>query len=128
MFAPAQFFDLPDAQKLSSKSFERYDSGVRLVDSESFDGDYALRREVAYELFYIDEQRDLQPRGDPLQPDLLAFQSRALQGAIASSPLSHAANGKSALAPAAVLVAQEAYAVVNASDLRLAGAQAQAPS
>jgi hypothetical protein len=83
---------------------------------------------VAYELFYIDDKRDLHPRGDLLQPDLLAFQSRALQGAIASSPLSQARNGKSALAPAAVQVVQEAYAVVNASDLRLADADAQATS
>jgi hypothetical protein len=128
LFAPAQFFELADAQKLASKSFERYDSGVRLVDSESFDGDYALRREVAYELFYIDAQRDLHPQGDLVQPDFLAFHSRALQGAIASSPLSHARNGKSALAPAAVQVVQEAYAVVNAGDLRPAVADGQASS
>jgi hypothetical protein len=83
---------------------------------------------VAYELFYIDEQRDLHPRGDPQQPDFLSFQSRALQGAIASSPLSHAKNGKSALAPAAIQVVQEAFAVVNANDLRLADAGTQATS
>jgi hypothetical protein len=98
------------------------------VDAESFDGDYAVRREVAYELFYIDAQRDLQPRGEFLPPDPLAFHSRALQGAIAGSPLSHARNGKSALAPAAVQVVQEAYAVVNAGDLRLVEAGAQVDS
>jgi hypothetical protein len=120
LFAPAQFFELSDTQKLSSKSFERYDSGVKLVDSEAFDGDYAVRRQVAYELFYIDEQRDLRPRGDPLPPDVLMFHSLALRGAIANSPLSHARNGKSVLAPEAVQVSQEGFAVVNASDLRKA--------
>ena len=84
LFAPAQFFELSDAQKLSSKSFERYESGVKLVDSESLDSDYAVRREVAYELFYIDDQRDLQPQGKPLQPDILTFHTWALQGAIAA--------------------------------------------
>ena len=32
-FAPAQFFEMSDAEKLSSKSFERYDSGVRITAS-----------------------------------------------------------------------------------------------
>jgi hypothetical protein len=126
LFAPAQFFELSDAQKLSSKSFERYVSGVKLVDSEEFAGEYAIRREVAYEMFYIDEQRDLAPQGKPVRPDFLSFHSWALQGAVANSPLSQARNGRSALAPGAVQVSQEGFAVVNASNLRpVAGAQAE---
>lgn len=128
LFAPGQFFELSDAQKLSSKSFERYGSGVKLVDSEEFAGEYAVRREVAYELFYIDEQRDLVPQGKPVRPDLLSFNSWTLQGAVASSPLSQSRNGKSALAPGAVQVSQEGFAVVNASDLRPVAAVAQAES
>jgi hypothetical protein len=117
LFAPGQYFELTDAQKLSSKSFERYESGVRLVDSERLEGDYAVRREVAYELYYLDDQRELQPRGKLLQPDVLTFQTWALRGAIAESPLSHARNGKSELAPGEVRVSQEGFAVVKASDL-----------
>ncbi|MCL4298420.1 MAG: hypothetical protein KJ077_21975 [Anaerolineae bacterium] len=128
LFAPAQFFEMSDAQKLSSQSFERYDSGVKLVDSEALDGDYAVRRVVTYELFYIDEQRALLQQPEPHMPDLLAFEGWALSGAIANSPLSHARNGRSALAPEAVQVDQEAYAVVNASDLRLAEAGTLAAS
>jgi hypothetical protein len=128
MFAPAQFFDLSDAQKLASKSFERYDSGVKLVDSEAFAGDYAVRRGVAYELFYIDEQRNLLRQPEFQLPDFLAFDQWATLGAIANSPLSHARRGPSALAPGAVQVSQEAYAVVNASDLRLAAADTLAAS
>jgi hypothetical protein len=51
-----------------------------------------------------------------------------LQGAIADSPLSHARNAKSALAPGAVQVNQEGFAVVNASDLRQATPGMQATS
>ena len=119
MFAPAQFFELSDAQKLSSKSFERYDSGVKLVDSEALDANYALQRKVAYELFYIDEQRNLVPQGTLVLPDFNAFDHWTTKGAIASSPLSFAKTGKSLLAPQEVVLAQEAFAVVNASDLRL---------
>jgi hypothetical protein len=120
MFAPAQFFELSDAQKLSSKSFERYDSGVKLVDSEALDANYALRREVAYELFYIDEQRNLVRQGEPVKPDFQGFEHWTTRGAIANSSLSFAKKGKSALSPQEVYIAQEAYAVVNAGDLRLA--------
>jgi hypothetical protein len=127
-FGPAEFFELTDAQKLASKSFERYQSGVKLVDSEAFDAQYAVRREVAYELSYIDEQRNLVPRGEPLRPDFLVFHSWAVLGAVAASPLSQARNGKSALAPGAVQVRQEGFAVVRASDLRPVQDGAQAAS
>jgi len=118
LFAPAQFFELEDAQKLAGKSFERYPSGVKLADSESFSGEYALRREVDYELVYIDRQRDLHPRGERLKPDFLAFHAWALMGAVAGSPLSQARTGRSALAPEAVRVRQEGFVVVRAGDLR----------
>jgi hypothetical protein len=127
-FAPADFFELTDAKKLSSKSFERYDSGVKLADSEASDGEYAVRRNVAYELFYVDAQRDLVSQGKPLRPDFLTFHSWAVRGAVAASPLSQARNGTSALAPGAVQVSQEGFAVVRASDLQPVAAEARAAS
>ena len=117
-FAPAQFFDLSDSQKLSSKSFERYASGVKLVDSEKLAADHAVRRVVEYDLHIIDAQREQTPRRKLILPDLMSFEQWAVGGAIASSPLSYARNRQSALAPGAVQVEQEKYAVVNTSDLR----------
>ena len=128
LFAPAQFFDLTDAQKLSSKSFERYDGGVKLKDSEELEGEYAVRRVVSYELKYIDAQRSLRPKREKLQPDFTAFRSWALSGAVAHSPLSQASSGKSALAPGAVRVGQEAFVVVSAGDLRPVGGGGAASS
>ena len=48
-----------------------------------------------------------------------AFNSWTLQGAIAQSELSFARNRKSSLAPEAVLVTQESFAIVNTGDLQL---------
>jgi len=127
-FAPAQFFEKSDSQKLSGKSFEQYDAGVKFDQSEEMDSDYAASRVVEYELFYIDAQRSLNRWRALLQPDLAAFNTWATQGAIANSPLSHARNAKSALSPDAVAVAQEAFVVVNVNDLRPANGQAQAAS
>jgi hypothetical protein len=127
-FAPAEFFELTDAQKLSSKSFERYPSGVKLADSEAFAGEYAVRREVTYELSYIDAQRDLVPQAAPVRPDFLAFHSWALHGAVADSPLSQARNGVSALVPGKVQVSQEGFVVVKTADLRPVAGEAQVAS
>ncbi len=118
-FAPAQFFEKTDSEKISSKSFEKYDSGIRIVDSEKLDSDYYAKRDVGYELFYIDSQRDqlLALWPDFLAPDAVAFNSWAVKGAISNSDLSFSKNRKSALAPDEVSVGQERFAVVNTSDL-----------
>ena len=57
-FAPAQFFDLTDEEKLTSASFKNFDSGIRVGDAERLHTGYAAAREVKYELKYIDSQRD----------------------------------------------------------------------
>jgi hypothetical protein len=120
-FAPAQFFEKTDSEKLSSKSFEKYDSGIKIISSEKLIADYYARRDVEYELFYIDSQRDqlLALWPDFLAPDAVAFNSWAVKGAIANSDLSFAKNAKSALAPDEVTVGQENFAVVNTSDLTI---------
>jgi hypothetical protein len=119
-FAPAQFFEKSDTQKLASKSFEHYDSGVKLSQTEEMTASYAVQRPVEYELFYIDKQRNqrLQRWPNLIAPDLSAFNALSSQGAVAKSPLSHASMVKSALAPDTVQVSQEQFVVVNISDLR----------
>ncbi|MCZ6820654.1 MAG: hypothetical protein O7G31_14375, partial [Calditrichaeota bacterium] len=122
-FAPAQFFEKTDSEKLASPSFKKFDNGVRITGSEQLQGDYYSRREVQYELFYKDSQRDqlLTPRFEPLTPDAFSFNAWSTNGAIARSPLSFAQNSKSALAPDEVLVYQENYGIVNISDLTMFG-------
>ena len=120
-FAPAQFFDMSDEQKLTSASFKQFESGVRIGDAQRLHTGYAAAREVKYELKYIDSQRDqavVQPRG-LFEVDPLAFNTWTLQGAIATSPLSFARNRKSNLAPEAVAVVQEPFAIVHSGDLQL---------
>jgi len=121
-FAPAQFFEKSDAEKLSDKSFERYDSGIRLSENGQLKSDYATARKVKYEVNYIDSQlnqRLSKPDKELFQPDVGAFNTWALQGAISKSDLSHAHNRKPALAPGAVSLAQERFGVVNSGDLSL---------
>lgn len=124
-FAPAQFFEKSDADKLADKSFERYDSGVRVLENGRLKTAYAAARQVRYELSYIDSQRDtLEPQADkdPFRPDATAFLTWAVQGATSKSDLSHARNRRPALAPEPVAVADERFAVVFEGDLQVVDA------
>jgi hypothetical protein len=119
-FAPAQFFDMGDDEKLGSPSFKNFDSGVRVGDADRRRTGYAAAREVKYELKYIDSHRiqRLESEGDgQFDVDVFTFNVWALQGAIAKSELSFARRRKSALAPESVGVLQEAFVVVRVSDL-----------
>lgn len=122
-FAPAQFFDMNDGEKLASPSFRTFDSGIRVGDAERVRTGYAAAREVKYEIKYIDSARD-QRLGQPgprglFDLDAAAFRTWAIQGATAKSELSFARRRKSARAPAEVGVVQEAFAIVNADSLTL---------
>jgi hypothetical protein len=121
-FAPAQFFDLSDADKLASPSFKSFASGIRVGDEQRLRAGYAAAREVKYELKYIDAAR-AQRLAEPPAPglfdlDSFAFNAWALKGAIAKSELSFARRKKSARAPAEVNMPQESFAIVHTADLR----------
>jgi hypothetical protein len=121
-FAPAQFFDLGDEEKLGSPSFKSFDSGVRVGEPDRIHTAYAAAREVKYELKIIDSQRDQRlspPGGGLVDIDPLAFNTWTLQGTIAKSELSFARARKSALAPEEVGVVEEAFAIVHAGNLTL---------
>lgn len=116
-FAPAQFFDLADEAKLSGKSFEKYDSGIRIEASQDLRSDYVLRREVDYELFYKDQERLLAPWPDRFHVETLSFEAWSVGGAVARSPLSHARRASPAGAPKALALRQEVFAVAFNRDL-----------
>jgi hypothetical protein len=120
-FAPAQYFDLSDEEKLGSPSFRAFASGIDVGDDGRMRTGYAAAREVRYELKYIDSARDQRlgppPQRGLFEVDVGAFNSWTLQGAIAKSDLSFARRRKSTLAPAAVDIAQEPFAIVHADSL-----------
>jgi hypothetical protein len=124
-FAPAQFFDLSDAEKLASPSFKSFTSGVRVGDPSRMRTGYAAAREVKYELKFIDSARDnAQPRGGGLfDVDVVAFNAWTRQGATARSALSFERRRRSSRAPEEVGVRQESFAVVDASSLHLFDAE-----
>jgi hypothetical protein len=133
-FAPAQFFNLSDTDKLSGKSFEKYSAGVTIQASEDIQAAHVLRRPVNYEVFYKDQTRVLARGRDRFPIEALTFQAWSVGGSVAQSALSHARRAASAGGPSAVAVRQEPYSVVFNGDLspveagRVFASQAEAQS
>ena len=117
-FAPAQFEELTDADKLSRPSFEQMDAGLTLASDAVATGTTIRVAELAYETILVDE-----PDHPPV-PDVKlgrAVQMSALgRGAAALSPLKTTGLEKFApgpSAPALVGLEEERYVVASADDL-----------
>jgi hypothetical protein len=114
-FAPAQFLDMSDAEKLSRKSFEKYDSGVRLGGGERPAADRSMELDVAYEVIYVPQKR--KPARFKLPQRL--FDAFARGSSIAQSPLSFEKRSPSGLGTARIALVEEKFAVAATKDLTL---------
>ena len=120
-FAPANFFDKNDSEKLSSPSFERLTSGFKVTGASSLVMPTAVNKSVEYELTYLREKRTQLFRADDYLMASHVFKASTKANAAAVSTLSYARNRISVNAPDAVAVEPPRYAVANVSDMRLAG-------
>ena len=114
-YAPAQFFAMSDAEKLSRPSFAEYESGVAIGGDAALGADLMRGRDVTYEVIYVPEHHPVRPRfGMPVA----LSECSAAGGAVAQSPLSRARSARSPLV-AAVTLQRDRYAVVSTDDLSL---------
>jgi Family of unknown function (DUF6603) len=112
-FAPAQFVDMSDDQKLSRRSFELYDAGVQVGGGDHVNADYFVLLQVAYEVVYAPEHRK------PMRFRLAGFlfDAFARHGAVSQSALSAARRAPSPLGTATVHYDAEHFAVASTDDL-----------
>lgn len=111
-FAPAQFLEMSDAEKLSRRSFEAYDGGVQIADDKTR-ADYFTKQTVAYEVIYVPERqrRLFYFLGDKL------FSAFVRAAAVAKSALSFERRGPSELGTPKVSLEKERYVVAAVRDL-----------
>ena len=114
-FAPAQFIEMSDAQKLSSRSFENYESGVQVGGGDAANADYLKTLSVEYEVIYIPEHR----KRVFFKLTRYLFDSFARGGSVSQSPLSAAQTAPSVLGASKAKVDLEQFAVASTSDLKL---------
>ncbi|WP_394748065.1 DUF6603 domain-containing protein [Spongiimicrobium salis] len=125
-FAPSNYKDMEDDDKLKSPSFVEEKNGVQLSDTESMTMEYAINRPVTYEVRASDFDRASEKSYELsqslklglFQDEQLLFGKMSKGGAIANSPLSRTnmAN-KQVLTGKSVQLGQPGYTIVNTKDL-----------
>ena len=116
-FAPAQFLDLSDAEKLSRHSFETYDAGVVLGEGDAPQTDYVALLDVVYEVIYV-PAKQLRVL---FRLTAQVFSALVRVSAIGQSALSASRRAPSALAAPPVTLPAEQFAVATTTDLTLHG-------
>jgi hypothetical protein len=114
-FAPAQFFAMSDAEKLSRPSFAAYDAGALIGGDLAPRTDFMRIRDVTYEVIYLPEHHPVRVFFT-LAWELGRF--IVLGAAVAQSPLSKFQRAPSPLAERAASMT-ESYAVVSSDTLTL---------
>jgi hypothetical protein len=114
-FAPAQFFTMTDAEKLSRPSFSNYDSGVNIGGDLTPQTDWVRARQVTYEVIYVPEHAPKKMRYAIAQ-NLSRF---SFAGAAASKSKLSAAQKASSPLVDRVTYQPEQYVVASSDDLTL---------
>jgi hypothetical protein len=115
-FAPGNFLELSDSEKLSRKSFDKLPSGFKLTATSDLLTTLPVVRPVDYELSYL-RNEEIVPRG-PVPLFVLAYDRLVKGSAVRQSGLAQQQTRVSLNAPPQVGLPQETFAVANAADLR----------
>lgn len=120
VFAPANFTDVGDKDKLALPSFEKQNAGIQLSGNSEMKSGDVKDREVKYEQLVMDEEVVNQPVLKIATMPAYQFAQRETtfftrKGAVGASSLS--ANKSQIINPAKVVLKEPAYAVVDTNDL-----------
>ncbi len=117
-FAPANFFEMKDAEKLSRPSFELMKSGFKITGSAQLKAPpHIVKKPVDYEFSYLGKTR--KPKPDKYKYPGLFFKSATKSAAASQAVLSHHNNRVSVNAPAKIVLKEEQYVIANVSDMKL---------
>ncbi len=117
-FAPAQFEEMTDAQKLSRKSFEKMPAGVSASsETNNLQSSRVVSRKVEYETKIMDTRFPMLRLMAKLAERVQTFYALLRGNAVAKSDLSFVKNAEPVLGPGKISVAQEGYSVVGVADL-----------
>ncbi len=118
-FAPANFFNLKDSEKLARPSFEHMKSGFAMTGSSITKVPAMVIKSVDYELAYLRKKRGLLIAGGIYKYAKALFVSNLKASAVANSSLSSSGKRVSYNAPEVVQLKEEGFAIASTSDLKL---------
>ena len=116
LFAPAQFIEMTDSQKLVRKSFEKMKAGVKVAGSEDYTTSYFGNFQLEYETVVYDTT------DNPQTGPILVENQQAYQHFSANNAVSNSGPGKKQTNDAQlpkVSLSQETYAIANLNDLTI---------
>lgn len=114
-FAPANFFDMKDSEKLSRPSFEMMKSGFTITGSSQLKAPaHVVKKSVDYEFAYLGKVK----KDKYKYPGRFFKAATKLTGA-SQAVLSHQNNRVSMNAPAKVAIKEEQYVLAHVSDMRV---------
>jgi Family of unknown function (DUF6603) len=116
-FAPAQFSELSDSDKLSRRSFERLPSGFALTGTSNLQATIPVTRPVDYELNYLRRKPVRTVFKGVVNLGLRVYQQLVRGSAIRQSVLAKQQVRVSLNAPPPVTLPQEEFAVASVTDL-----------
>lgn len=125
-FAPGNFLELSDSEKLSRKSFDNLPSGFKLSATADLLTTLPVVRDVEYELSYLRRERIVPSRG-LIKLFVLAYDRLVKGSAVRQSGLAQQQTRVSLNAPPQVRLPQETFAVANAADLKSHATTASGP-
>jgi hypothetical protein len=120
-FAPANFFNLKDSEKLARPSFEQMKSGFKITGSSVMKVPAMVTKSVDYELTYLRKKRGLLFYAGIYKYAKVLFQANIKAGSVSKSALAFTTKKISSNAPEQLQLKKDGYAIANTSDLKLAG-------
>lgn len=117
LFAPANFLNLKDNEKLARPSFESMRSGFRIKSAGDLQVPATVSKAVDYELTYVRKKRGIKLFAGVYRLTKDFFRANLRAGAIAQSSLSFTNNRISVNGPDEVVLPKEGFAIVSTSDM-----------
>ncbi len=118
-FAPAQFFEMNDDEKLARPSFEELPAGV-IAGDDAFTHGIAIDSEMIYETILIDHREDRLIRLGSYSLSQEVFQAAAFFGSAGQAPSKTTGAGKYRASGLGIRIAEPVYGIAGVDDLAAA--------
>jgi hypothetical protein len=121
-FAPAQFFEMSDDEKLSRPSFEQMNAGITMGSDQFTFGAGFEAKSIEFETYLVDKEHADPRHINPEQPYQLPAEQLSRQarfGAAGASDLRRSGRGRYQTIVGKHKVAKEGWSIVAANDLTL---------
>ena len=114
LFAPAQYIELEDKDKLNAPSFQKFKSGVKVTGTEEIEIGACTSRDISYETILVDEDESTY---STTEEPANWMNSLRRNGSISKSKLSYQNKAKAKFVERQIRKLDDAYRIVNSIDM-----------